>query len=173
MRSAGALCGVRRLPASERRIPDDVAMKAQRLLWVYGKPGPEFMFVIKVPGVDDKNDDGDNEDDDMVDPMGDAERSTLSPPQAGPSRRPARLPIRPPAPHSGGGGGGGGGGPATMDTATVINSSRGTKARQAVWSRSSCKISFKATKGSTGRERVYDPKATAQDVSLRLGTAGG
>lgn len=89
-------------------------MKVQRLLWVYSKPGPEFMFVIKVPGVDGKNDHGDNEDDDI------AERSPLSPPQTGPSRRPSRPPIRPPAPHRDGGGGG----PATMDTATVTDSSR-------------------------------------------------
>lgn len=66
MRSACAVCGVLGFPASECVIPDDVGMKVQRLLWMYGKPGPQVLVVIRVSDVDDNNDDSDNEADDVV-----------------------------------------------------------------------------------------------------------
>lgn len=70
-------------------IPDDVAMKIQRLLWLYGAQNPEFMCIIRVPRADDNDDNGNNGDADMLDPKEKTESSPPLPPPVGPSHPPS------------------------------------------------------------------------------------
>lgn len=162
-RSASALCGIKRLSVSECGIPDEVAMKVQRLQWLYGTPDPEFMCIIRVPRTGDDNDNGDNGDVEMLDPKEKAGSSPPPPPPAGPSRPPARPPTRPPTRRSAR--------IAKLPPSERHDRSHITPALTESQPRS-CNGSCKSTKGLTEGEWFYGPTSTANDVSFWFRKAG-
>lgn len=150
---------------SECGIPDDVAMKVQRLLWLYGAPDPEFMCIIRAPRADDNDDNDNNGDADMLDPEEKAESSPppLLPP-AGPSHPPARPPTRPPTRRSARSGK-----PPRSQGHDRSHVSPALTESQPSSRNGRCK----SKKGLTEGEWFYGPKSTANDASFWFRKAGG
>lgn len=70
-RSARISCGLKRLGAGLSGIPDDVAMKLQHLVWLYGMADPE------VPSIDEDVAD----DEDAIEQVTESPATLLSPPR--------------------------------------------------------------------------------------------
>lgn len=170
-RSAGILCGLKRLGARSCGIPDDVPMKLQHLLWMYGTADPERPRVIGVadhPENEEDDDDDDDDDDDYRLEQGDSPRCLSSPPQPGPSGRQTRKTAA----------------PAPKGKRPLSQQLRQSKRRHLPFTPPKSKPELRASSCNRHRgsedsgERLesrwaYGPKATTHQVSVWFRSAGG
>lgn len=143
IRSAGVLCGVKRLGARLCGIPDGVAAKLQRLLWMYGIADPEPPRAVQeVP------DDDDEEDRDKIDIGKESLPRPPLPPASGPSCPAAR-----------------------QGTRTRLQQRAHTTCKHR--RQTALKPSKRRKKaGGTESDWMYGPKSTANDVALWFRLAG-